>query len=82
MKLYTDTIIFFYLTWSFIIWDFNPSNWTQDARVSFILLAVPLASLFSIIKQMDANTRREQMSNNKQKCRKFISYLRRKTNKI
>ena len=47
------TVIFFYLTLSFIIWDFNPSNWTQEARITFILLAVPLASLFSIIKQFN-----------------------------
>jgi hypothetical protein len=50
ITIFSITMIFFYLTWSFIIWDFNPSNWTQDARVGFILLAVPLAFLFSAIK--------------------------------
>ena len=53
ITIFSITMIFFYLTWSFIIWDFNPANWTQDARVGFILLAVPLASLFSIIKQLN-----------------------------
>ena len=53
ITIFSITMIFFYLTWSFIIWDFNPANWTQDARVGFILLAVPLAFLFSIIIQFN-----------------------------
>lgn len=42
------SLIFFYLCTAFVVWEFNPANWTEATRVTLVWLGVGISSASAI----------------------------------
>lgn len=43
-------VIVMYLSYAFVIWEYNPMYWQQEDRLSFAMVSVGGSLIFSIIK--------------------------------
>jgi hypothetical protein len=43
-------VVVMYLSYAFVIWEYNPMYWHQEDRLSFAMVSVGGSLIFSIIK--------------------------------